>query len=76
MHKELWLDLLTFLVFVADQSVLDELFENLVASSMFESSYGRYQVDGDDLVVLHSHFNLSKDKSQTVLDISILNVLF
>ena len=48
----------TLFVFVADQLVLYQLLEHLVAASVFQSSYGCHQVDGNYLVILHSHLNL------------------
>lgn len=50
--------LLTFFVFIADQSVLGELLQYSVAQARFNAGNGCYKAGRNDLMVLHAHFNL------------------
>lgn len=57
----------TFLVLIADQLMLNQLLEDLMAATMFESSDGRHQIDRDYLVVLHPHLHLPQNHTSSIL---------
>lgn len=58
---------LTFAVFIADELVLHQLSEDLVAAAMLQTGYGRHQIDRDNLVVLHAHLHLHTQSDELTL---------
>lgn len=52
----------TFAAFIGQQFVFDQLPQNLVASSMFETGNGRNKTHWDNFVILHAHFHLHTPK--------------